>query len=219
MMGQIQILACDEILNQSIDLLFWGGQKNNICFARNNEAFETCVQNLAWLTMHDPDPALECLAGSPCYWATMFSLISSAFQSQSLLHLWHTQRSILQCVPGTVAAVLQNGCWVLPLSSVTARCPLPSDQDKSFCSTHLNRSESSAGFFAVRNSRWCQTLLLTGFPSLAWMFRSLHLENLHQFCHSDNTFFEYWIYLIQRFPLGGQQQSNLHGWRLRKFEY
>lgn len=47
MMGQIQILACDEILNQSTDLLFWGGQKNNVCFARNNEAFETCVQNFA----------------------------------------------------------------------------------------------------------------------------------------------------------------------------
>ena len=66
MMGQIQILACDEMLNQSIDLLFQGGQKNNVCFARNTEAFETCIQSLAWLTVHDPDPALGRLAGSPC---------------------------------------------------------------------------------------------------------------------------------------------------------
>lgn len=67
MMGQIQILACDEILNQSIDLLFWGGQKNNHCFARNTEAFEIYIENLAVLTVHDPDPALGSLAGSPRY--------------------------------------------------------------------------------------------------------------------------------------------------------
>lgn len=135
MLGQIQILACDEILNQSIDLLFWDGQKNSVCFPRDTESYETRIQ-----TMHVPDAALGCSAGSLCLvWSALLSKanLCSTFdicKDQSCTDLW-------------------NGVWSSKLGAESHSRPVslpgvPCPQTRTSFLQHkcINSSESLAGF-------------------------------------------------------------------------
>lgn len=135
MLGQIQILACDEILNQSIDLLFWGGQKNSVCFARDTESYETRIQ-----TMHVPDAALGCSAGSLCLvWSALLSKanLCSTFdicKDQSCSDLWNSVWS----------SKLGAESHSRPVSLPGVPCP----QTRTSFLQHkcINSSESLAGF-------------------------------------------------------------------------
>lgn len=78
----------------------------------------------------------------------------------------------LAVTSGTVSVLLQTECWVLLPSSVTARCPLSPDQYKFFTAQMHKQLWKLGRIFAIRNSRWCQTLLHTDFPAPVLIFRS-----------------------------------------------
>lgn len=175
------------------------------CFTRNAEAFATYV--------YKPSPGWPCMNKSQ-RWDVQHLCAVTMPGGHCRLNLC----CILSVCKGQSCNIpLEQWLQSSRLGAESCHCPVslpfaPTSEQPLRCK-RPGRSESSAGFFAIRNSRWCQTLLLIGFPSLAWMLRNLLSENLHQLCHGDNSLNTEPTW-PEGFPLGGQQQHNLNGWWL-----
>lgn len=208
--GQVQISVCDKILLQSIDLLFWGGQKNNVSFTRDPDCYETCPNHgLA-------DQARPWCSSGIFSRVTVFSLISPAFQSHSLLFNMSKDQSCSEL--WNTSVVLQTGCWVPLPSSAIAMCPLSPEQDKFFAAQMHKQLLKLGRIFAIRNSRWCQTLLHTDFPAPVLIFRSSTWKICISFAMVVTPPLSTESAWPKGFTLSSQGQCNVHDWQLGKVE-
>lgn len=124
---------------EALTFLLWGGQKNNMFCKKCWDFWNLCVQTLAWLNVHGPNPALGCSA-PPC----------SYLASRALCLVWSTllPNWIFACIlnvrKGQFCNIPQSSDyhppnWVLSYATAQHPCqyPLPSDWENSLCSVNV----------------------------------------------------------------------------------
>lgn len=185
--------------------------KKNVCFARDTECYETCIHGLA-------DRACPCCSSGMFSRVTVFSLCDQlCFPKPALASICaRIKRAVTS---GMVSVLLQTGCWVLLLSSVTARCPLSPDQDKFFAAQMHKQFWKLNRIFAIRNSRWCQTLLHTDFLAPVLIFRSSIWKICISFAMVVTSPLSTESTWSKGFTLSSQGQCHVRDWQLGKVEY